>query len=88
MRILGVAAISVACGGTTTNPNDGGTGDATDEYAPMPMYGGPFPEAGALDATTTDAGQSDASDASDDAADAAESGIALYGAPPPPEGGT
>jgi len=76
-RILGVAAIGVACGGTT-NPGDGGA-DANDDFSAQPAYGAVVPDSG-FDATE-DAASSDASDASD--ADA--SGIALYGAPPPLE---
>jgi hypothetical protein len=88
VRILGVAAIGAACGGTTV-PTDGGTGDATNDYSPMPMYGAPPladsgkpPVADASDAgESTDAESNDAADADDGDA----TNVALYGAPPPPE---
>jgi hypothetical protein len=82
-RILGVAALGVACGGTTApgdaGSNDSGPADATEDFAPGPMYGAIMPDAG-----------NDAADASDasDASDADATGIALYGAPPPLDGGS
>ena len=79
-RIVGIAAIGVACGGTTS-PTDGGASDAHDDFSTQPPYGAVIPDSG-LDAQTSDA--SDAGDAAD-APD--ETGIALYGAPPPPDGG-
>ena len=79
-RFLGIAAIGVACGGTTT-PNDGGTSsDATEDMSPGPMYGAVMPDSG-NDASTKKDAASDASDGSDDAD---ETSTALYGAPPPP----
>ncbi len=88
-RFVGVAAIGVACGGTTT-PNDGGTSsdapnDVTEDFSPGPMYGAVMPDSGVKDSSSNDA--SDASDASDAETDADASGTALYGAPPPPNGG-
>lgn len=83
-RFVGVAAIGVACGGTTT-PNDGGTSsDATEEFSPGPMYGAVMPDSGVKDSSASKDASGDASDASDTDADA--SGTALYGAPPPPNG--
>lgn len=80
-RILGVAAIGVACGGTTS-PGDGGSNDATEDFTAQPPYGAVIPDAG-NDSTVNDASSDDASDAADSDADA--TGIALYGAPPPPD---
>jgi len=78
-RILAAATI-VACGGTTEptgdgGSKDGGTSDVADDFSPGPMYGAVIPDAG------KDADAS--SDATTDAPDL--DGIALYGAPPPPE---
>jgi hypothetical protein len=79
-RIISVAAISVACGGTA-NPPDGGS-DATDDVSGQPLYGAAIPDAG-KDVTTSDAAAKDAQ-----GSDADAGGVALYGAPPPPDGGT
>ncbi|CAN5692418.1 hypothetical protein BH09MYX1_BH09MYX1_67170 [soil metagenome] len=86
-RIAAVAAIGVACGGTTEPPTDGGNSadvtvkdsavqDAADEIPIGPMYGGPF-----------DSGQQDASA---DAPEDVKQDITIfppYGqAPLPPDG--
>ena len=83
VKILGAAALGVACGGTTS-PSDGGA-DATDEIALQPPYGAVIPDAG-FDAA--DAADADAADADAAAADAGvdSSGVPLYGAPPPDGG--
>lgn len=86
VRILGVAALGVACGGTTS-PSDGGTADATEDFSPQPAYGAVIPDSGLPDGFSKDATSGDAGDASDASDDADSSGIALYGAPPPPDGG-
>ncbi len=82
VRFVGAAAIGVACGGTG-NPGDGGTNDATEEFSPEPAYGAVAPDAatdsGAKDASTSDV---DETDAKSDVGSGA-----LYGAPPPPNGG-
>ena len=74
-KILGVAALGVACGGTT-NPSDAGS-DAKEDVTLQPPYGAVIPDAGPDVAQPPDAG-----DASTDAADDS-SGVPLYGAPPP-----
>jgi len=73
-RFVAVAAIGVACGGTS-NPADGGA-DANEDQSAQPAYGAVIPDA-SVDASK------DAADDAEDASDADASGIALYGAPPP-----
>ena len=82
VKILGAAALGVACGGTTS-PSDGGA-DATDDIALQPPYGAVIPDAGGDAAQGSDAADADASDAGDAAVDS--SGVPLYGAPPPDGG--
>lgn len=83
-RILSVAAIGVACGGTTT-PTDGGTDGSNDDVSVQPAYGAVIPDSGFDAPSNPPDAAADASDASDDAD---SSGIALYGAPPPLDGGS
>jgi hypothetical protein len=83
-RILGVAALGVACGGTTS-PSDGGTDGAPDDVSTQPLYGAVPPDGGFDAQQPSDAG--DAGDAADAADAPDDTGVALYGAPPPPDGG-
>ncbi len=81
MKILGAAALGVACGGTTS-PSDGGA-DATDDITLQPPYGAVIPDAGFDAEQGSDAADADASDG---AAAVDSSGVPLYGAPPPDGG--
>lgn len=63
-RLVTVAAIGVACGGTVSQ-GDGGTNDAAEEFSAQPPYGvAPF-DASVKETSTNDASM----DATNDAAD-------------------
>jgi hypothetical protein len=80
---LGLAAVGLACGGNAPGPGDGGS-DAADDVGTQPFYGAVIPDSG-FDAPSD--GKADASDGQGDTgSDVDSSGVALYGAPPPPKG--
>ena len=69
--MLGVAAVALACGGTTSPGDGGGSDSSTDDSSidgPITFYGGPPIDASPQDATPQDA--------------APDGPVAAYGGPP------